>query len=62
MITESIEAAASALYEALAWIVEFCDEHAEWTESELCKGSDDSAEAHWLRAARGAITKAEAAT
>lgn len=45
---------------ALGWIVEFCDEHPEWTENELCNGRDDSAEAEWLAEARAAMGKGAA--
>jgi hypothetical protein len=51
-------AAAPDLLAALRWIVEFCDEHLEWTEIELCNGRSDSAEAIWLEDARTAISKA----
>lgn len=51
-------AAAPDMLTALEWFVEFCDEHPEWTENELCNGRDDSAEALWLASARAAIAKA----
>ena len=51
-------AASPRLYAALDWFVQFCDEHPEWTENELCNGRDDSAEAFWLQDARAAINLA----
>jgi len=52
--------AVPGIVSAITWIVEYCNEHPEWTEIELCNGSEDSAEACWLNSARAALAALDA--